>query len=121
MTNYTGGQPAHRAGGVNIDVVETYAANAFHTILAKHRLAAVNTIIGRAEHTYVGASSTSLIDYICMPADCLERIKSCQLLHRHAHQLAPFRKVNRFMDHKPIATICDIGIHMIKKEKKTNP
>ena len=41
-----------QSGGMNIDVNETYAANAFHTILAEHRHTAVNTIIGLAEHIF---------------------------------------------------------------------
>jgi hypothetical protein len=99
-----------QSGGMNIDAIEMYAANAFHTVLAKHRLTAVNTIIGLAEHTYFGARSTSMIDYTCMPADCTERIKACKLLHKIAHQLAPFEKVNKFMDHKPILTLCDLAL-----------
>jgi len=102
---------------MNIDTIEMYAANAFHTILAKHRLAAVNTIIGIGEHTYFGSRSSSMIDYLRMPADCTERIKACRVLHSAAHQLAPFEKVNKFMDHKPILGLCDLGLRHDRTKK----
>jgi hypothetical protein len=54
-----------------------------------------------------------------MPADCTERIKACRVLHSAAHQLAPFEKVNKFMDHKPILALRDLGLRhdRIKKKK----
>ena len=93
------------SGGIEIaNRDEKYAANKFHTILAKHRLSAVNTMVGLAEHTYVGLHNTSLIDYVCMPSDSLIRVHTCKVLHKAGHELCPFQKVYKFMDHKPILT-----------------
>jgi hypothetical protein len=53
-----------------------------------------------------------------MPTDSIMRVKTCKVLHKIGHALAPFHKVKKFMDHKPIATTCDIGIYVDKHEKK---
>ena len=86
--------------------VEGYSAMKFREVLEMEDMAAINTHYPSGD-TYYGPSSSSRIDFICMPVGMLHKVETCKVLHRRGKSLQMISSRD-LRDHIPLLVEADL-------------
>ena len=86
--------------------VEGYSAMKSREVLEMEDMAAINTHYPSGD-TYYGPSSSSRMDYICMPVGMLHNVGSCNVLHRLGKSMQMISPRD-MRDHMPLMVEADM-------------